>query len=697
MSHSLPTSMAPGQALAVPQPPFRAQQLDGHTRPSPDTEWLLTLGNGGFAMGTASGVNRRKYHALLIASLNPPVERFSVLSGVDEHVALFQGGRQTHLVSLGARRFVGGRVEPEGWRRLRSFEKTATVARWTYDLGPAELVKELRVGWRRNVCAMRYTVRSPGHDVRLWLVPRVTMRDFHGTIADLRDAASATVQAGERELRVSRAERTLRLSSDAARAVASPSVLPFIHLDFETERHQEDTEHLFLPGWFEASWDAGPEARTLVLAAGLDHDAPDLALFEDHARERHLDSVRARFVAGHPQRAALAPLVDAADDFLVQRRVDGRVLATIIAGYPWFADWGRDTMISLNGLMIATGRLDEARSCLETFARHVSQGMIPNRFDDYGGEPEYNTVDASLWFLHACAQYLDASGDRATFDGLLKPACLQIIEHYQRGTRFGIHADPADGLIMAGDAGTQLTWMDAKRNGVVFTPRHGKPVEISALWHHGLLCIAGALERGGSQDASRARELRATAARVGESFRAQFWHAGERRLHDCLQQEASGAWRPVPELRPNQIFAASLEHAPLSLEQRRGVVSSVRTHLLTPVGLRTLAPHDPNYCPRFDGDMMTRDRAYHNGTVWPWLIGAYAEAVLRAGAFSADAKAEVRAALQPLLATLAQGCLGQIAEVYDAEDLPGKPRREQACIAQAWSVAETLRAALLAL
>ncbi|MFI4854061.1 MAG: amylo-alpha-1,6-glucosidase, partial [Phycisphaerales bacterium JB065] len=359
-------------------------------------------------------------------------------------------------------------------------------------------------------------------------------------------------------------------------------------------------------------------------------------------------------------------------------------------GYPWFADWGRDTMIALPGLLLVTGRHEDAMSTLRTYARHVSEGMIPNRFDDYGGPPHYNTVDASLWFHHAAAEYLRASGDEAGYREELLPALLEIITGYTRGTRFGIGVDEADGLVFAGDDTTQLTWMDAKRDENVFTPRHGKAVEINALWFNALRSTAAAMRMVGA-DGAKADELDAMAGRVRESFNAAFLDGPGGGLIDCLRPNGNGGWDATDELRPNQLFAVSLPHSPLDAEAKQRVVAVCKEKLLTPMGMRTLSPDHPRYRPHFTGDMMSRDDAYHNGTVWPWLIGPMAEATLRAGGFTAEAKREARAMIEPLIKTMESGCLGQICEVSDAD----KPRLEQGCIAQAWSVAEVLRIGVL--
>ncbi|MEO1128530.1 MAG: amylo-alpha-1,6-glucosidase, partial [Planctomycetota bacterium] len=495
------------------------------------------------------------------------------------------------------------------------------------------------------------------------------------------------------------------LSNDPASATISierrddigPTVVRDAYYALEAARHQPELESLVSPGVF--ALDVAPEEgeATLTIAIALTPEMPDLTLFDADPRAEHLEHVVDGMCAKRDDLRALAPLVSASDDFLVQRRVGETTLMTVIAGYPWFADWGRDTMISLPGLMLTTHRFEDARSCLETFARHVSRGMIPNRFDDYGGDPHYNTVDASLWFLHAVHAFQQATEDRDGFggpgsSGTIRDACHQIIAHYQSGTRFGIGMDLDDALIFAGDDTTQLTWMDAKREQTVFTPRHGKAVEINALWCHGLRCVAALIEK---DERDRADAYRVLADRVQESFRSQFTDAATGGLHDCLRGDGARGFVPTGEVRPNQIFAASLEFGPLDDETRRGVVGVVRERLRTPEGLRTLAPGSAAYQARFEGDMMRRDRAYHNGTVWPWLIGHYAEAVLRAESFSIEARAEAQDAIATLIASMSAqagpGCVGQIAEVYDADE----PRRQEGCTAQAWSVAEVLRIAAL--
>ena len=362
------------------------------------------------------------------------------------------------------------------------------------------------------------------------------------------------------------------------------------------------------------------------------------------------------------------------DPFVV-RRADGK--PTVIAGYPWFTDWGRDTMISLPGLLITPRRLEEARQMIEGFLQHMNNGIIPNRFPDAGETPEYNTADATLWLFQAVRQWLDAGGGRAFLRDVFYPAAKEIISWHMRGTHYAIAADPSDGLLNAGTAGTQLTWMDAKVGDWVVTPRHGKPVEINALWH-GALCLTAEWARELRDDAHT--EYQAAADRARDSFRAEFWNPGRQCLYDVLTPEG-----PVAKLRPNQIFAVSLPHNLLDLTQQQAVVRIVERELLTPVGLKTLERGDPEYRPRYEGSPLDRDGSYHQGTVWPWLMGPYIDAYLAAFGRSAETLAYCHNLVEGLERESARhGCLGSIAEIYDADE----PRYPRGCPAQAWSVAE---------
>ena len=647
-------------------------------------------------MGTVSGVPSRRYHGLLVGSMAPPVQREVLLHSLVDAIVIDPETPAERRLDFSSFRFRGGTVHPRGTDLLKRFVK-GTSCRWLYRSGEIEVTKTLRLIRGTNAAAVTYRVRPGAGIMRLEVRPLVAMRDAHSLRS--KDAAGGyIVEPVGRGARVHHYGRTLELECDAGCFDPHEQWWFGFEYDQERDRGYDHHEDLFSPGVF--SLQARPRTEmNLTLLAWVGERPRDSikAEAEDAARLRSqtaaaIGSIRSDCESG--DRLAVARLVAAADDFVVKRGAGQGAGTSIIAGYPWFSDWGRDTAISLPGLLLSTRRFDEARQVLETFAKHRRNGLIPNLFNDRTGEAEYNAVDAPLWFVHAACEYRRASGDRAGFDGALRPACNDIIESFALGTDYGIRMDPADGLITAGDETTQLTWMDAKRDGVVFTPRHGKPVEINALWHHVLLSLAEVIEKDDSQ---RATALRGMAGKSAASFRARFWNQACGCCHDVLLPGPKGAWQPDPHLRPNQVFAASLRHSPLEPDRRRQVVAFVKANLLTPMGLRTLSPADPGYKPRYRGTMWERDAAYHNGTVWPWLLGPYAEAIMRAGEFSGAARQEALVVLRPLVARLEGPALGQLPEVFDAEDSPESPRRPGGCVAQAWSIAETLRVLLIAL
>jgi predicted glycogen debranching enzyme len=633
-------------------------ETHGQLEPHLQQEWLLTNGLGGYSMSTVVGCNTRKYHGLLVAATLPPVGRMMCLSRVGE-VLLIDGHQPQHEFSVCQ---FPTRFQPQGWQYLRRFELDH-IALWEYDVAGVRIVKQVLHCWQHNGVGIRYSITPPaGKRVTLRLLPFVALRDFHST----RRAGQARFEADVRRriLTARSGDLAVSIAADAGEAAAAQDWWYDHYYAIEVDRGQDHLEDLFNPGAFTLHTDT---PATMTLWAGLEPDPT-----------RDWDAeLRKRAAARWPVAAGASPtitrLARAAQDFLVRRHSPDRQTlgTTVIAGYPWFADWGRDTMISLPGLMLATRRFDEACRVLSVFARYVSQGMIPNKFDDYTDEPSYNTVDASLWFINACFQYRDASGDSDTFERVLKPACSAILEGYRHGTRYGIRMDEADGLITQGDAGTQLTWMDAKTGGVAFTPRQGKPVEINALWHNALVLMGHA----------------AQAARVAESFRRTFWISPFRGLYDVVDgPRRDGA------IRPNQIFAVSLPHSPLTRDQQSAVVEVVRRELLTPFGLRTLSRGDPNFCPLYCGEQMQRDRAYHNGTVWAWLLGPFLEAYLKVNDFDDAARAQASQWLAPLIEHMnSSACIGQISECFEGQE----PHRPVAAPAQAWSVAETLRVALM--
>lgn len=681
-------------------------------------EWVIANGLGGFAMGTALGVNTRRYHGLLVAATRPPVGRAVVLSQVADVLRL-RVGEEEQVVHLTPFHFSGHpRAEDHPW--LESVEHDGGM-HWTYRVeanlgglvGVVRVVKSLELADGHNGCSLRYDVDVSGEaaGAMSWameLSPMVVLRDAH----ELRAAAAAAelthrvlaTPEGQPGVLVATAELGVHVSCDAGRFEPAPKWWEGIDYLWETKRGQDHTEQIFTPGQFVAS---GTGAGSLTLSASVAGDQPGPAAA--HPRRTRVAGLVEHVLAQCPgaagaDRDRLARLAAASDLFVVKRRgeaVDGvgeDAGVSVIAGYPWFTDWGRDTMISLPGLLLCTGRHDEAGRTLATFAKHRRRGLIPNNFADQNtaakqamdpderiGGASYNTVDASLWFVQACGAYVEATGDHAFFARELEPACAEIIQCYTKGTDYGIGTDPADGLVVAGDAKTQLTWMDARRDGVTFTPRHGKAVEINALWHHALVTLARL-----TGDADHAVQLRTQAARVRASFAAVFVEGPGGGLWDRAEPKGS-IWIKPMDVRPNQVFAASLADGPMDQAGRAAVVGVVQQELWTDAGLRTLGAQNPGYRGRFEGDLFSRDGAYHNGTVWPWLIGAFAEGVLRAGGFSESSREAARAAVRPVIDRLGADAIGSIPEVYDGDE----PRRPDGCMAQAWSVAEPLRALML--
>lgn len=667
-------------------------------------EWLLTSGTGGFAMGTALGAPSRRYHGLLVAALRPPVKRVMALAHIADQVVLDPGTPAEQRVDLSTFRFRPGALHPRGDAHLTRFEKD-TTARWTYQAGPITITKTVQLLREAPAVAVQYTLRrtgpGPARPVRLLLKPLVALRDFHALI--LRDTSrdrfrTEALAAG---CNVHTSLASLYMACDGARFERADQWWFDFQLDIERDRGYDFLEDLFNPGAFAADMpETAAEATITLYASTQPGPARDLRADADARKRRLHDMIRTTRelmrLGPADERSEVSALVAAADDFVVRRIAPSRLsdpaatpdIYTIIAGYPWFADWGRDSMIALPGLLLATGRYHEAGDVLTTFATSCKAGLIPNVFDDYTGQPHYNTVDASLWFIHACVQHLRASGDSRTFQREFLPACLDIIAAYRAGTQFNIRMDPADALISAGDETTQLTWMDAKRDGVVFTPRHGKAVEINALWYSALVGVSRIIS---ATHPGLAAELTQLAAKAAASFKAQFWNPARGGLHDCILP-VGGAWSPATEVRPNQVFAASLPHSPLDQQQKTAVVRTVRSLLLTPHGVRTLEPGDGRYRGRYRGRMFDRDAAYHNGTAWPWLLGPLAEATLRAGGGSPESVAQAKAILEPITRFLGDdGCLGQLPEIFDGDDAAGDPQKPNGCPAQAWSVAEVLR------
>ncbi len=664
-------------------------------------EWVLTNGTGAYAMGTAMGVNTRRYHGLLIAAQRPPVGRILALNQVLEQLTLAtSGGKAAGPVTLefsaAMFRDPHGRdvFAPKGHTLLERFERGLTVA-WHYRADNLTFSRELILHWKEQAATVRYTIGGLADRARLRLAPMMTVRDFHALLH--KDSTSPfQLAAQSKRITVRHDDAAVTVACDRGQFVEEPQWWYRQHYAIDTERGQEDTEDQFLPGAFVI--DLEPKAEqviTLTVALGDAPAAPRSAMDD---RAAHLSplvnaigAMQPQQVIGRGEDATLARvLAIAADDFVVDRTIGREKLSTILAGYPWFADWGRDTFIALPGLLLVTGRHEEARATLQTFAQAIRNGLVPNRFDDYSdavGAAHYNTVDASLWFINAAMQYIDATGDIDAWNDWLREACCKIINAYIKGTDYSIRM-AGDGLIAAGNLDTQLTWMDAACGGRVFTPRAGKAVEVNALWYDVLTGMAERLHESHPREANHYQKL---AKRISRSFVKVFWDEELKHLRDHIWVDEQGVEHADRSLRPNQVFVASLTRSPLPRTKQKLVLQSVKKRLLTPFGLRTLPDDHPAYHAHYTGPQMQRDEAYHQGTVWPWLIGPYAEAVLRVGQFSPEAKKEAGAAIAPLLEQmLGEGefpTFGQLYEVHEA----APPHRPGGCMAQAWSVAEVLR------
>jgi predicted glycogen debranching enzyme len=626
-------------------------------------EWLETNGLGGFTSSTVSSINTRRYHGLLVAATKPPVGRMVLLSKVEE--TLIIDGRR---YELSANRYPGV-VHPQGYLYLKEFRQDPFPV-FVYQVEDVELEKSIFMVHGENSTVVQYAVRPKGaRACALELAPLIAFRDYHNT-THANDALNPAYEATKESVKFTPYLDlpTLYLAHDEAEIRPGGNWYRNFEYDVERERGLDFREDLFNPCVLvfdlsrkeRAAWIASTEACSSSMA--------------DSLREREIARRRALFESAGDDRFVRA-LTVAADQFIVQRG-DQR---TVIAGYHWFGDWGRDTMIALPGLALCTNRPDVARSILLAFAAHVDRGMIPNRFPDAGETPEYNTVDATLWFFEAVRALVEKTGDFEFVRENLYPVLADIISWHKSGTRYGIRVD-SDGLLCAGEPGVQLTWMDAKVGDWVVTPRQGKPVEIQALWYNALRVMED-LARKYGYDSDRVRYAE-MAERAREAFAPLFWNESEGCLFDVVNgDERDGA------VRPNQIFAVSLAHQMLSPEQARLVVRVVEQQLLTPHGLRSLALGHPAYRGRYEGDPYSRDSSYHQGTVWPWLLGPFIRAYLRVNGCTRAARAQAKQWMEELHRYLEDEGMGQLPEVFDGD----APHRAGGCLAQAWSVAELLR------
>ncbi|RYZ37317.1 MAG: glycogen debranching protein [Myxococcaceae bacterium] len=641
-------------------------------------EWLMTNGRGGYASGTLVGCNTRRYHGLFI----PTLEKLgrTVLMARLEEAAIVDGQRYR----LTSEEHADGTAQEDGARHLRHFHLEGLVPVWEYAVGRARLLRRFVMVHGEDTVFIEWQ-HLAGPEVTLHLRPFPVMRPHDGPLPTKVDDAIVTLRGPLVTLRNGEDGPSMRMR------LYSDGPTPFVsleetsrpqHLRVEKARGYDFTEVQHSPGYFTATLKPGGSlgfGLTTETAGHLERD-PGVVFERELTRQQRL----LERAPEHARTGVPARLVLAADQFIIDpprpadaawARSMGLDARSVIAGYPWFTDWGRDTMISLDGLTLATGRYREAAAILRTFQHYVKDGLIPNYFPDGENEGVYHTADATLWFFHAVDRYLEETGDENLLRDLY-PTLSDIVAHHQKGTRFHIAVDPADGLLRQGQEGYQLTWMDAKVDGWVVTPRRGKAVEINALWFNALKLMAGWAERLGQDSAP----YQLAAERAHGSFNQRFWNEAAGCLFDVVDGEEV---REDAHVRPNQVFAISLKHPVLKREHWSRVLDVVRRELVTPVGLRSLAPGSRDYKPKYDGDLRARDAAYHQGTVWGWLIGHYVDATLKV---TPDLKA-ARALLAGMEDHLSHGGIGQISEIFDATE----PYRPRGCFAQAWSVAEALR------
>lgn len=651
-------------------------------------EWLVTNGLGGYASGTVTGMPTRRYHGLLIAALPAPLGRIFLLAQLSEQIRLPDG----RSVRFGGETWLMPTSDAPKAGRLVEFRLEAGLPVWHYQIEDVLLEKSLFLVHQQNTTHITYRLLEGPDSVRLKLLPLVHFRPHDAPVnTPLHQAFQ--FQAIQRRYEISAREHlpTLRMQIHGRRTAFTFEPQTFSHIIYPVEgsRGYDSKGELWSPGYFRVDLNRSEPA---VIVASTESWEMIESLHPDEAAQAERQR-RARLLAEAYPRAeqgVAAELVLAADQFLIRpaaRREDAAIIEasgdevrSVIAGYHWFTDWGRDTMISLEGLALVTGRHAEAGHILRTFAHYIRDGLIPNLFPEGQRKGLYHTADATLWFFHALSRYLAYTHDRATLQ-LLLPQLHDIFDHHVRGTHFGIGVDPADGLLRQGEEGYQLTWMDAKVGDWVVTPRRGKAVEINALWYNALRLMAdwfGRLE--GPDSTAPVAEL---AEQVKASFNQRFWFDDGGYLYDVVD----GPQGDDSACRPNQIFSFSLEYPVLDESRWRPVLEVVRRELWTPVGVRTLSPNHPDYKSRYDGDLRARDAAYHQGTVWAWLIGPFVDAWLRVFPQDIHGAQDLLGGFEP---HLDDACVGTISEVFDAVP-PYTPR---GAAAQAWSVAEVLRAML---
>lgn len=668
---ALPTTLARAAKPSILDQPHVVfgREICGDLQSGLRREWLVTNGLGGYASATVPGVLTRSYHGLLVAALEPPVARTVLVAGSVDWVTY--GGS---LYPLSTHEFGEGTMSPDGYRHLESFRLEGALPVWTFAIADAVVERRIWMVDGANTTIVTYRLLRGSGPIDVEVTPLITYRGFHALASGQGWSLGGDPHESGAKIRAYDGATPFWLHSDVAEFRSSGIWWWGFRHRAEAERGLAAHGDLFAPGSFVARLEPG---ETVALRYSTEQEGNlDATTSFAAAQERQRSLLtRAAALEADP---VVQQLVLAADQFLVSRpRADDPAGRSVIAGYHWFNDWGRDTMIGLPGLTLSIGRTEEAASILRTFARYLADGLLPNNFPDRTGViPGYNTADATLWYVLAVHAYEDATGDSMLATDLL-PALRQIIERHLDGTRYGIGVDPADGLLRAGEPGVQLTWMDAKVGDWVVTPRIGKPVEINALWYNALRIVARILAARG--DAATGERFDALADRTQDSFRARFRRPDSDHLADVVDGPDGDDWT----MRPNQVFALSLPHPLLEGEEARVVLAAVGRSLLTSYGLRSLTPIDPAYTGGYGGDQLRRDGAYHMGPVWSWLLGPYAEAGYR---LTGDRDAAM-AILRSIGDHLRDAGLGSVSEIFEG-DAPHVPK---GCVAQAWGVAETLR------
>ncbi len=622
-------------------------------------EWIETNGLGGWASSSIIGCNTRRYHGLLVAAIIPPADRMTLVSKLEETITI-----DNQRFELGVNNY-GGVIHPNGNQHQVSFTKDL-FPHFFYEIGSVQLRKTVAMIHGENTTLVIYDVLRAGHPFSLELMPLLSVKGYH-SLMHANEAVHAEAQFTNGIFTTKAYDGTpdifIKVPGSSFRH--NPNWYYHFNYDVEKDRGLDFVEDLYTHGAFSVTLKEGDSLGVIISTEDPgEKNAGDLFTREIERRKSLLKEA--------DNDETLAQLLLAADQFIVRRDAD---LKTVIAGYHWFTDWGRDTMISLPGLCLSTGRFNDAKKILIEFAKSVNQGMLPNRFQDFGVAPEYNNVDGTLWYFIAIYKYLRATNDQQFVVNELLPVLKEIIEWHFRGTRYHIHVTE-DGLLYSGESGVQLTWMDAKIGDWVVTPRTGKAVEINALWYNALEIYSLLLEL--SRNNSEASQIKQKAALTKQSFNEQFWNDEKRYLYDVVNGNEKD-----DSLRPNQLFAISLPFALIESDKAVSVLKIVTEKLYTPVGLKSLSPDDPSYISCYEGGPSKRDACYHQGTVWSWLLGAYVDALVKTG----TERTLIKNVLDNFAYHLNEGCIGSVSEIFDAQ-YPHSPR---GCTAQAWGVAEILR------